>query len=169
MTQRKSKLLTYLFSLMPGAGQMYMGFMRLGTSIMIVFFCLIYLEIPLLLPVLWFYAFFDTINKINLDPEDFYQLEDNYLFTQTSNSFTFISTTRRRQLLGIILLLAGFRMIWSVMMRILFEFVSDRLYYMINNIAHTGTSLFIAAIIILLGIKLITNEKKQLTASNEEE
>lgn len=169
MTQRKSKSLTYLFALMPGAGQMYMGFMKLGTSIMIALFALIYLEIPLLLPVLWFYAFFDAINKVNLDAEDFYQIEDHYLFDQSAsfNSFTFISPAKKQQVFGILFLIVGFRMVWGVMRGVLSEFLSPRIYQMIYYVTRTGTSLCVAAIIILIGIKLITNEKKHLIESNQ--
>ena len=42
-TQKKSKFLTFCFSMMPGAAQMYMGFMKMGTSLMFLFFLIIIL------------------------------------------------------------------------------------------------------------------------------
>ena len=61
MTNRKSKFLTVIFSCIPGAGQMFMGFMKLGVSLMGLFF-LIFVAANLtglgfllyLAPVLWF-------------------------------------------------------------------------------------------------------------------
>ena len=34
MARQKNKILMFLFSLIPGAGQMYMGFMKQGLSLM---------------------------------------------------------------------------------------------------------------------------------------
>ena len=66
---RKSKFLTFFWSLLPGAGQMYLGLMRRGVSLMALFFGAIavsgWLNIGLFLfaiPVIWFYAFFDSMN-----------------------------------------------------------------------------------------------------------
>ncbi|MCQ4949672.1 hypothetical protein [Bittarella massiliensis (ex Durand et al. 2017)] len=70
---RKSKFLTFFWSLLPGAGQMYLGLMRRGVSLMALFFGAIavagWLNIGLFLfaiPVIWFYAFFDAMNLGNL-------------------------------------------------------------------------------------------------------
>ncbi|NLK52569.1 MAG: hypothetical protein GX295_09020 [Syntrophomonadaceae bacterium] len=65
----KSTLLTFLLSLMPGAGYMYLGLMNRGLQTMIIFFGTIFIAemihidslIPLVLPVLLFYSVFDTL------------------------------------------------------------------------------------------------------------
>lgn len=44
MIKRKSRFLTFVFSMLPGAGHMYMGFMKIGVSFMSVFFFLIFLS-----------------------------------------------------------------------------------------------------------------------------
>ena len=36
-TKKKNRFLTFCFSLMPGAAEMYMGFMRTGTELMLFF------------------------------------------------------------------------------------------------------------------------------------
>lgn len=67
--------LVFLFSLLPGAGHMYMGFMRRGAQLMVLFFGTIWLgslagPLPafselwgiLVAPVVWFYSFFDSLN-----------------------------------------------------------------------------------------------------------
>ena len=43
MRRKKSKFLTFIFSLLPGAGEMYMGFMKMGVSLMAEFFGIIFL------------------------------------------------------------------------------------------------------------------------------
>ncbi len=57
-----------LFSLVPGAGHMYLGWMRKGAELMIMFFGATYLTYSLslnvfffTLPVIWFYSFFDAL------------------------------------------------------------------------------------------------------------
>ncbi len=57
MTRKKNGFLTFIFSLLPGAGEMYMGFFKQGMSIMAIFF-LLFLPLSLLkkklnLIVLW--------------------------------------------------------------------------------------------------------------------
>ena len=69
MTKKKSGFLTFCFSLVPGAGEMYMGFMRQGVSIMALFWLLIFLAaflsigpVLFILPILWCYSFFNVHN-----------------------------------------------------------------------------------------------------------
>lgn len=70
----RSPVLVFLFSLLPGAGHMYMGFMRRGLQLMVLFFGTIWLgslSMPLgfsdlfgmlAAPVVWFYSFFDSLS-----------------------------------------------------------------------------------------------------------
>ena len=67
MTRKKNKLLTFLWSLIPGAGEMYLGFFKMGTSLMALFLLLLsfsgflnFYVLSLLSPVVWFYSFFHT-------------------------------------------------------------------------------------------------------------
>jgi TM2 domain-containing membrane protein YozV len=44
MIKKKNSFLTFIFSLIPGAGQMYLGFMKRGLSLMSCFFFIILIE-----------------------------------------------------------------------------------------------------------------------------
>lgn len=62
---------------------MYLGFMKQGATFMFLFFFVIFLadflRLSLLftiLPVIWCYAFFDTLNKSGMSPEELEALED---------------------------------------------------------------------------------------------
>ena len=76
MTRKKKKFLTFCFSLLPGAGEMYLCFMKQGISLMGIFF-LVWalsgmLNLPALLfvqPVIWFYSFFH-VHNLNSLPEE---------------------------------------------------------------------------------------------------
>ncbi|WP_304942355.1 hypothetical protein [Vallitalea guaymasensis] len=58
----------FVFSLIPGAGRMYLGFMEQGLFMMAIFFGIIAVSsmmfysslLPIVLLVVWFYSFFDT-------------------------------------------------------------------------------------------------------------
>ena len=64
---QKNGILTYLFAFVPGAGQMYQGYMKRGLSLITLFFLCIMAGMllePLVLTALivWMYSFFDTFN-----------------------------------------------------------------------------------------------------------
>ncbi len=62
----KSKFLTFIFSLVPGAGHMYLGYLKTGIIIMATFILLSYIVgltgislFSIFLPVIWAYSFFE--------------------------------------------------------------------------------------------------------------
>lgn len=64
---KKNGILTLLFDCIPGAGQMYQGYMKRGLSLITLFFLCIMAGMllePLVLTALivWMYSFFDTFN-----------------------------------------------------------------------------------------------------------
>ena len=69
MTNKKSSLWRFFFSLIPGAGEMYMGFLKMGVSLMTLFIAIIFIASSLRLYALvvvdiivWFYSFFHVHN-----------------------------------------------------------------------------------------------------------
>ncbi|MCI2047447.1 MAG: hypothetical protein LKJ90_06995 [Faecalibacterium sp.] len=64
----KSGFLTFCFAFVPGAGEMYLGHMKRGVSLSVLFFGLWWLSAMIIdglwiaLPVIWMYSFFDTFN-----------------------------------------------------------------------------------------------------------
>ena len=86
MIRKKNSFFTLIFSLVPGAGQMYMGFMKRGLSLMSCFFLILFTSVwlnvgPLMLlaMIVWFYSFFDTHNLRSTPDDEFYELEDGYI------------------------------------------------------------------------------------------
>lgn len=87
---RKNTFLTFFCALFPGCGQMYHGLLKKGLSVMLLFWGIIAVsaflyigEICLVLPVIWFYSFFDTVNRMNMPIDEMKLLKDDYLFIQT--------------------------------------------------------------------------------------
>ena len=63
----KNGLLTLLFAFIPGAGQMYQGYMKRGLSLMLMccvigVLAMLFAPIALFLMLVFMYSFFDTLN-----------------------------------------------------------------------------------------------------------
>ncbi len=81
----KNGFFTFCFALVPGAGEMYLGMMRKGLTIMCGFWGLIsicgFFQIDFLLfflPVIWCYSFFDTMNSRSLSPQELKAIDEAY-------------------------------------------------------------------------------------------
>jgi hypothetical protein len=169
MKKEKSKFLTFCFSLLPGAGHMYMGFMKMGLSIMAAFFILIFLSTwlnigPLLfvLPLIWFYSFFDCMNKRYSTDEEFLLLEDNYLFSLDEIVKIDRGIFKKHELFtGILLVFLGVYLIWNNIIDSLARFMPQRVYYAIESITRVAPQVIIGVAIIIVGARLIKGKKKE--------
>ena len=169
MIKKKSRFLTFIFSMLPGAGHMYMGFMKMGISFMSVFFFIIFLSTwldigPLLfiLPIIWFYSFFDCTNRLSLDNEEFLLLEDKYLFSIDKLSKLDKSIFEKRSLAaGVLLLILGVYLIADNMMNILSQYIPQQVYSIIDNFMIQTPKIVVGVAIIGIGIRLIIGKKRE--------
>lgn len=152
--RKKNKFFTFLWALIPGAGHMNMGFMKEGLSLLSFFFGCIFISAYFnieagifILPVIWFYSFFDAINKNSLPDEDFYSLEDHFLFHFNSNIRNYPT------IIAFILIFFGVYLTLKGICDLLPYYISDLLYPFIYN--GTFPQLFFGSIIVLCGIRLI--------------
>jgi hypothetical protein len=167
---RKSSFLTFMFAFMPGAGQMYLGLMKKGASIMALFvgtICVVgFLNLEVLLfavPVIWFYSFFDAINYNNMPYEKKVLIEDSSIvdFNMLSDKYHKASSGNNNVILGAFFVVFGVYIVFNkVVQPVLREFVefSPLLERMINNLP----TLFIAFAIIILGLRLVNNKKSEI-------
>lgn len=174
MKQEKSKFLTFCFSMLPGAGHMYMGFMKMGLSLMAAFFFLIFISSwlsigPLLfvLPLIWFYSFFDCMNKRYSTDEEFLRLQDNYLFSLDELEKIDIGVFKKHGLLsGIVLVFLGGYLIWINIINSLSGYISGELYIAIHNITRLAPQIIIGVVIIVVGAKLIIGKKRECDSND---
>lgn len=174
MKKKRSKFLTFVFSLLPGAGHMYLGFMKMGLSLMAAFFFLIFLSTwlnigPLLfaLPLIWFYSFFDCMNKRYSTDEEFLLLEDNYLFSLDELVKIDRGLFKKHGLFtGILLLLLGGYLIWNNMLSGLSRYLPSGVYNAIYDVTRVAPQIIVGIAIITVGAKLITGKKKQCDAND---
>ena len=161
-----------MFAMLPGAGHMYNGFMKLGVSFMSLFFAIAFLSVSLrigpimmLAPVIWFYAFFDCINRRFQDDEEFYAQQDYYLFEMEKlRSFDFGFLVRRKMIVGIGLIAFGAYILWeNTIIYMLYRL--DLPDYIINNIVAFSEVLPQIAFSILViwgGLCLIKGKKSEV-------
>lgn len=146
------KFKTMFFSLLPGAGHLYLGLEKQGLQLMGIFFLTIYLAdftniglFGIFLPLIWFYSFFDAKNKASLD----YKVDDKDILNleYLKNEQNFLKNKSR--FIGYGLIIIG---LLSILQRIVFPLIHVHLSWELRNYIQTG---FVSAIFILLGTKLI--------------
>ena len=168
---KKSAFWTFIFSCWPGAGQMYLGYTKRGASLMTGFLLLFgasnFLNLWLFAtftPVVWFYAFFDAWSIRNMDPAKRERFPDDFLFfpqfDQRSSAERFAKSHRRA--FGIALILLGFYVLYNNLLlpplAALINTVKADLYWL-WRLANGLPTLVVAALIILLGLRLVRGER----------
>lgn len=127
MQRKKSRFWLFLFSFMPGAGEMYMGFMKMGISLMLGFMILVaivgYTNLGVLavFPVaMYIYSFFHANNLSSLDDVTFHNIEDQYLFGFDGIEHMNVKLNgRNRKIAAVILIVLGVMMLWQVIFNLL--------------------------------------------------
>ena len=179
MITKRSKFWTIVFAFLPGAGHMYNGFMKLGVSFMGLFFAVIAFAsfinmggIMFLTPVVWFYAFFDCINRVFQDDDEFYTQEDHYLFTREQLEYWNIHLKERNLLVGIALVVIGIYMLWNnVVLRLIsnYNILPPHVYNAVQYIGHLLPQLIVGGLIIWAGITLVMGKKREIERKSDED
>lgn len=170
MKKQKHGFWVFIFSLIPGAGEMYMGFKKQGISIMLLFWGSIALAsitglgwLAMFLPVIWFYSFFNVHNLKSLSEEEFYSVDDNYILHMdqfSGNMGKFLQ--KHRNVTAWVLILFGICILWSRFTTLLYLIVPVELADYAYEICNSLPQIVIAAGIIAAGIYLLTQQKKKL-------
>ena len=168
-----NKFLLFMFSLIPGAGHMYIGLMKRGLSLMAAFFACIAATalfrgvfstlFALMIPIAWFASFFDFWRYPRMNEEERQaNMNDDFIFPGKRNFDLLNSSTMRkvRIVAGIVLIFAGLQSLYySFFHQFIWNFItSDRLRELLWNIP----SLFGAVAIIVVGLLLIFWKARQI-------
>ncbi|MEA5082882.1 MAG: hypothetical protein VB018_01875 [Lachnospiraceae bacterium] len=165
----KNSLLTFIFSFMPGAGEMYLGMMKKGLAIMTAFFAVVFLgmalymeEICVILPIIWCYSFFDTINMRKYSPEG--RIEKDNKFGDDLKNFFGRDWSRlvqkKNTIFGVGFVLLGLYLLFeNFVMPILNRFCDYIGSYVLYDVVRGIPSMVVAFLIILLGIQLLKGSK----------
>lgn len=170
MIRQKKGFLTFIFSLLPGAGEMYMGFFKQGISIMLGFFGIAAIAslsglsvIAILIPIVWFYSFFHVHNLASMPLELFSTMEDHYLFLDNDEQLKeAMQSKKARKVLAIALIIIGAFSLWDILTDFLLRLLPDFAWETMIGVTRTVPQCLLALLIIYLGIVLIKGKKKEL-------
>lgn len=182
MRKKKNRFLLFCCSFIPGAGELYLGFMNMGLSLLMSFALLTVIVgftgigiLSFMPMVLWVYSFFHANNLGSLTDEQFYSMEDTYLFGFSKTEVESIRQSlygRYRKALAIILIILGLSMLWNVAidgicMTVGYGFYERYILPYSRVIENTMPQLIISIIIIWFGIRLIRGKKVELDILDE--
>lgn len=175
MTRKRNRFFLFCCSMIPGAGEMYLGFMKQGISLMSLFFLLLSLAawlnvgaLAFLLPVIWCYSFFHAHNLNGLPDDEFYTIEDDFLI-RPSETFDAYFLMRYRKLIALVLILLGASIIWNNFMGLMGGFLPSFLHRLFRSLGYYVPQILIGAVIVYAGLYLISGKKKELEDSKERE
>lgn len=181
MIRKKNKVLTFIFAIIFGAGHMYMGFMKQGLSIMTAAVVVIAVGswfgsglLFLILPILWFYSFFDAINKMTLPNSVFEKQTDQYIFMPMGDNLELkYLIARYEKVIAFFLILIGSTALGGNLLGFISDQASMAGYTEISQFADSlrwnGSRLLFSLIIIIIGVRMIIGKKKELEKEEKEE
>lgn len=130
MTRKKSKFMAFLWSLIPGAGEMYLGFFKQGASLMTAFWALLGISgflqlgfLTFLTPIIWFYSFFHTNNLNSMPDDEFYAMEEDYIIHFNDITSNKSAIKKYRKVLAGCLIFFGVSILWNNFSRLLFGYL----------------------------------------------
>ncbi|MFZ2539537.1 MAG: hypothetical protein WAX04_11635 [Oscillospiraceae bacterium] len=171
----KNKFFTFVTALVPGAGQMYHGLIKKGLSIMGVFWGVIavsvLLYIPVIcfaLPIIWFYSFFDAVNRMNMPIDEMKMIKDEFIYNidMPKNKIITQMIGKRHLWIGWGLTIIGIYSIFRMSLERCYEYIryyfSQDAYWAIRNIINAIPTLIVPVVCVVIGIRLIkvTNKKQ---------
>ena len=179
MKAQKRGFFNFIFSFLPGAAEMYMGFMKMGASLMLGFFGMIgiigflglsdaFMMIPI---VLYFYSFFHARNIATCRPEVFAGLQDDYFWNELLDGKEInIKSETAKKIGAWVLIIAGVSMLWNLItdpimdgLRAFADLTGMQFIYdAVDGFIYSLPRLVVAIVIIAVGVKLIRGKKKNL-------
>ena len=181
----KNRFLAFLFSLMPGCGLMYLGYMKKGLQIMLAFAAVSFIGgffasysmgwlgafFFMLLPVLWFYQMFDAIHTVTrmknqgveLPTDDGFYLPDKVLrFSAAHNR------TGAKIIAGILIVTGSISLIMGVFNNLWrYPGIDDEVVRLINDtIRYNLAPAIISIVLIAVGVTLLKGDKKKKSGNS---
>lgn len=172
MKKQRSKFWNFCLACMPGAGQMYLGFFKQGISLMSIFMgCCAIISligvdaIAFALPVIWFYAFFDALNKNSLSADEFSKLEDDWLIIKDTDELKF-NVKKVRIIAAVILILIGINSLYNGVISFCYQLGIDLDNTVFGLIRYALPKLVFSVLIIGVGIYLIKGKRESIYEEN---
>ena len=182
MQKKKSRFWSFIWSFLPGAAHMYLGFMKMGVSLMLGFLILCgvvgftNIDVLLIFPIaMYIYSFFHANNLATLNDEEFYTIKDQYLLgLEGLDSIEKIHVSivkKYRKVTALILIVIGLIMLWDIGFDMLVDifgwdnpYLAEVSYFMNYQMPR----MVIAIAVIWIGIVLIRGKKVEYVEEDQE-
>lgn len=175
MKQKRSGFLTFWISMIPGAGQMFLGFFKEGVSLMTLFFGIcglaswLYIDALYFFNVIvWIYAFFDALNKNSMPDEQFAQMEDHYLFIDSMEDFKGFSISKHRKWVAVGLIVIGLYLLGNNIISMMASFGFAISYELHRLLTRYLPQMIVSIVIIAIGIRLMAGKYSDVDNIEEE-
>ncbi|MBR1691438.1 MAG: hypothetical protein IJ711_01545 [Lachnospiraceae bacterium] len=172
---KKNSAFTFICSFLPGAAEMYMGFMKMGVSLMALFFLSIFIPSYLRIEdificfaaLIWFYGFFHARNLVHYEEERLRQLEDHYIWEEFTDGAAFpIPSHSVRKWGAAILIVCGIALLWRNLMGVIYALIPERLFEklcpVVDSVNERVPRVVIAVLLIVIGVRLIMGKKEEI-------
>ncbi len=170
LKNNKSKAFTFICSFLPGAAEMYLGFMKNGLTLMLAFFISFMLPTALragdmfiaLVFVVWFYGFFHARNIATSDEATFAAMEDKYIWEEFIGSKIKLDSVVANKWFAAILILIGVCALWNNVFDVVCRYIPESIWNEIYPIIRTIPGTVFSILIIVAGIMLIKGKKESI-------
>ena len=172
MQKKKNRFLLFICSLVPGAGEMYLGFMKMGVSLMLGFALLIMVaavtymgELAVFPVVMYIYSFFHANNLGTLSDEEVYAIKDQYLFGMEGldgiEKMRVSISAKYKKVTAIALIVIGVIMLWNLIYDSLVHIYGWNNFYVtqIRFFTNRIPRVVIAIAVIWIGCRLIRGKR----------
>lgn len=168
-----------MFSVIPGAVEMYYGCMKLGLSIMCLFFGSIFVTtflecgpLAFFICITWFYGFFHARNMASLSDQELQAITDEYIIDiekvlTNQNNGELSKSLLQKSFVQIILIFIGLTLIWGgcryLLVNLSFYHFTSSLVYIFD----IAPRLILGGFIVWYGIYLMVTNKKELNKTKD--
>lgn len=168
--KKKSGFITFCCSLFPGVGEMYLGFMKMGVSLMSLFIFIMILGDMLNIDslfsigiIVWFYSFFHVHNLAGLTENEYMNTKDEFLF----NFDKILNADKKniekyRKVIAIILILFGTLLLWQGIKAAFLPLLPDFILRIISRMENTVPQILAGIGIIIGGFYMIKGKKEDM-------
>ncbi|AYD39462.1 hypothetical protein D4Z93_02470 [Clostridium fermenticellae] len=160
-----SRKTAIFFSLFPGAGHMYIGLIRQGSELMLLFFLLLFISnsfdfrfLGIFIPVIWCYSIFDL--KLKITQEDNVQDDDLPIFKSTNFSKSFFNNNAEKYIAYVLIIMGVFSLIDNIVVPFISRYCDYEIIRLIKD-------LIISIILIGTGFFLIKSKKKNVESGDQ--
>ncbi len=172
---KKNRFLTFLFSCLPGAGHMYLGYMKRGLQYMLMFaaaICLtalvgsLHLGMLLCIPVtglivVWPYAMFDSMHMLTKMRRDCVEFPDDDRFTLSFMITLSVSKKAQRAIGGSLIALGILILLVSTIFPLLHDTMNEAVSTFVYRVEQYMWPILLALALVVVGIRLLSGPRKR--------